>query len=57
MKEQKSAFAKALPLQRVGDPDDMVGAIIYLASDASSYVTGETILVDGGAMLSSPLSM
>ena len=35
-------------LGRLGDPDDVAGAVLYLVSDSASYVTGETIAVNGG---------
>jgi NAD(P)-dependent dehydrogenase (short-subunit alcohol dehydrogenase family) len=39
---------KRVPLARLGEPDDIVGACIYLASRAGRYVTGADIVVDGG---------
>ncbi|MCX6008754.1 MAG: SDR family oxidoreductase [Chloroflexi bacterium] len=48
--EYKEEFLQRVPMGRIGDPDEIVGAMIYLASDASSYVTGVTIVVDGGTL-------
>jgi NAD(P)-dependent dehydrogenase (short-subunit alcohol dehydrogenase family) len=41
--------ARAFPMGRIGQPAEIVGTALYLASDASSYTTGTVIVVDGGA--------
>ncbi|MBM3174454.1 MAG: glucose 1-dehydrogenase [Chloroflexi bacterium] len=50
-KAQKDFLAKLTPMARVAEPDEMVGAMIFMASDASSYMTGSCIVVDGGQLL------
>ena len=42
-------LARFIPSRRLGNPDDVAGLVVYLASDASDFVTGQTIYVDGGA--------
>ena len=43
-----AAQASAIPLGRVGEPEDVADVILFLASDGARYITGQTILVDGG---------
>jgi NAD(P)-dependent dehydrogenase (short-subunit alcohol dehydrogenase family) len=44
-------FVGKTPLARYAQPDEIAGSVLYLASDASSYVTGQTIVVDGGVTI------
>src|SRR5882672_9659670 len=47
-KEWVEYLCDRIPLKRPGQPNDLEGAVIFLASDASAYITGQTLLVDGG---------
>ena len=47
-KEWVEYLCDRIPLKRPGQPGDLDGAVVFLASDASAYVTGQTLLVDGG---------
>jgi 3-oxoacyl-[acyl-carrier protein] reductase len=52
VEEFRRLNAEAVPVKRVGVPDDIAAAITFLASDEASYVTGQTLYVDGGASVS-----
>jgi NAD(P)-dependent dehydrogenase (short-subunit alcohol dehydrogenase family) len=45
------ALASRLPLKRIGEPEDIAGAAVFLVSDAASWITGTTTIIDGGALL------
>jgi NAD(P)-dependent dehydrogenase (short-subunit alcohol dehydrogenase family) len=44
-------YQNATPARRVGQPDDIAGLAVFLASDASNFITGQTIVADGGSLL------
>lgn len=48
IERNKETFLKRVPLGRFGSEDDLKGAAVFLASDASNYVTGQVLVVDGG---------
>lgn len=45
------AMRRAVPMQRLGEPEEIAGAVAFLVSDAASYVTGQTLVIDGGLTL------
>lgn len=47
-KEQQQQIIRRTPLSRLGTPDDVVGAVSYLLSEASSFMTGQVLVIDGG---------
>jgi NAD(P)-dependent dehydrogenase (short-subunit alcohol dehydrogenase family) len=48
------AAEAGMPLRRIGDPDDVAGAVVFLSSPAGRYITGQKIVIDGGTLISSP---
>ncbi len=50
-KDQESQLNSAIALSRIGEPEDVGSAIAFLVSDAASWVTGETFVIDGGQRL------
>ena len=52
----EAQISEALPLKRIGEPDDIAEVIVFLASDAARWMTGQTLVVDGGAQVKYGLS-
>ena len=49
--EQKKKLLEQIPLARLGSPDDVAHAVLFLASDQASYITGQVLVVDGGMVM------
>lgn len=49
--EQRAALAAQIPLQRLGEPEDIVKAVSFLASEDAGYITGQTLSVNGGMVM------
>ncbi|VDZ62829.1 3-oxoacyl-[acyl-carrier-protein] reductase FabG [Serratia odorifera] len=50
--ELMAEWVKNIPLKRAGQPQDVAGLVAFLASDDAAYITGQTINVDGGLIMS-----
>jgi 3-oxoacyl-[acyl-carrier protein] reductase len=46
--KQKATIMERVPVKRLGTPEEIAGAVVYLASDEAAYVTGQTLHVNGG---------
>ena len=49
--ERNSSIVNKRPLKRTQTPEDLIGSVVFLASDASEFITGQTIIVDGGSVM------
>lgn len=49
--EARAALSAQIPLDRLGDPKDIAGAVAFLASDLAAYITGQVLVVDGGMVM------
>ena len=49
-KDKLAALLANIPLRRLGEPGDVAGAVLFLASSDANYITGTTIIVDGGLL-------
>jgi len=47
----KADLVKAIPLNRLGTPEDVAAAVLFLSSDAANYITGQTLNIDGGMVM------
>ena len=52
--EIKQAGLKMIPLGRIGTPEDVAGAVRFLASDEASYITGHVLNINGGMLMDKP---
>jgi glucose 1-dehydrogenase len=48
---KRGQVLKLIPSRRIGSPEEVAGAVLYLASDEASYITGTTLFIDGGMTL------
>ena len=49
--EQRATLAKQIPLERLGQPQDVAAAVLFLASEGAAYITGQVLAVDGGMVM------
>ncbi len=49
--ERQKAANRSVPLRRIGDPEDIAGGVVFLASKAAAFTTGQTIVMDGGVTI------
>lgn len=55
--EREAASSNSIPMGRMAEPEDVAKAVLFFCSDLSAYVTGQTLVVDGGASVKFPLSL